>query len=77
MQERNSLKLRQRALRVLCSAVLAAGTCLGPCVNALAAPPQGSSASAKAVAKSTAAKKGAAAKKKAAKKKAAAKGTEA
>lgn len=73
MQERNSLKLRQRALRVLCSAVLAAGTCLGPCASALAAPSQGSSAPAKAVAKSAAAKKGAAAKKKAAKKKAATK----
>ena len=69
MHEHKSLRLRQRALRVLCSAVLAAGTCLGPCASALAAPSQDSSASAKAAAKSPAAKKKAA-KKKAAKKKA-------
>ena len=70
MHEHKSMRLRQRALRVLCSAVLAAGTCLGPCASALAAPSQDSSASAKAAAKSPAAKKKAA-KKKAAKKKAA------
>lgn len=69
MHEHKSMRLRQRALRVLCSAVLAAGTCLGPCASALAAPSQDSSASAKAAAKSPAAKKKAA-KKKAAKKKA-------
>ena len=63
MHEHKSMRLRQRALRVLCSAVLAAGTCLGPCASALAAPSQDSSASAKAAAKSPAAKKKAAKKK--------------
>lgn len=63
MHEHKSMRLRQRALRVLCSAVLATGTCLGPCASALAAPSQDSSASAKAAAKSPAAKKKAAKKK--------------
>ncbi|MGN0078476.1 MAG: GDSL-type esterase/lipase family protein [Coriobacteriales bacterium] len=63
------MRMWQRALSVLCCAVLALGTCLGPCGSALAAPAQSTSASAKAPAKSAAKDK--AAKKKAAKKKAA------